>query len=499
MDLDTLAEHLSDQEWRLNNLYTIRDDGKELPFRFNYVQRQFYEQQNYRNIILKARQQGFSTLIQLILLDTCLFHPNTAAGVIAKTVDDATALFRDKIMFAYDRLPAVIKAMAPVVRSNTTELYLGNGSSIRVGTSLRGGTNELLHISEMGAISAHYPERAREIVTGALGTVKAGNQVWVESTAEGIKTRFHELCLTAMEKKNRGDEITPLDFQFYFSPWWRHPTYTIDPEGVLIAPELDKYFDDLTSVHGVPELSAGQRAWYVKTKEVYKDDMGREYPSYPDEAFAQSTEGSYYYAQMAAADKDGRVTDVAFNPMLEVETWWDLGRNDPTSIWFVQRSKGGNELRIINYFQANNESLPFYAARLKDFATQYGYRYSRHVLPHDAANTDISVEVSRKRVLEDLGVTPVIIAPKLSVQEGIDAARVMLSRCYFDQTKCSGGLHALRQYRREYDRKNGIWLSTPRHDQFSHAADAFRYGAVAPEPNNAYANQDYVLPNRGAV
>ena len=154
----------------------------------NWGQEQLLDELHYLNLILKARQIGFTTFIQIYMLDVC-------AGVIAHTQSDAEAIFRDKIKYPYDSLPQAIKTACPIMRDNTTTLELGNNSSLRVGTSLRGGTLQYLHISEFGKICAKYPEKAREIVTGALNTIEAGQMAWIESTAEGQEGRFHELYL----------------------------------------------------------------------------------------------------------------------------------------------------------------------------------------------------------------------------------------------------------------------------------------------------------------
>jgi hypothetical protein len=163
-----------DPRWRLSNLYTIIDKaGRQVPFRPNDAQLAFLEELHSANIILKARQLGFTTLCCLIYLDACLFTPNTRAGVIAHKLDDAKVIFRDKIKYAYDQLDEGLKAACPAVQDSADTLTFGNNSSIRVSTSMRSGTLQYLHVSEFGKICAQYPDKAREIVTGALNTVEA--------------------------------------------------------------------------------------------------------------------------------------------------------------------------------------------------------------------------------------------------------------------------------------------------------------------------------------
>lgn len=473
-----LAECFADQRWRLNNLYWITDkEGKRVKFELNWAQSELLDELHYLNLILKARQLGFTTFIELYMLDVCVFHPDTRAGVIAHTKDDAEAIFRDKIKFAYDNLPAEIKAAVPIQRDNTTTLELANNSLIRVGTSLRGGTLQYLHISEFGKICAKYPAKAREIITGALNTIEAGQMAFIESTAEGQEGRFYEMCEEAQAKARLGSKLTPMDFKFHFYPWWREANYTLDPAGVIIAPSLERYFAEVEREIG-QALSPGQRAWYAKKLETQKEDMKREFPSTPKEAFEASVEGAYYAEQMAAAERDGRICRVPHEPQLPVETWWDLGMSDQMVVWFVQRHR--REVRLIDYYANSGEGLAHYAKVIKDRP----YTYSRHLGPHDLAVRDLSATdgKSRKEVAEELGLKPFEVGKKLEVADGIEAVRNLLPRCLFDQEKCADGIKALKNYRKEWDEDRGVWLPRPRHDWASHPADAFRTGAVAPEP-----------------
>jgi hypothetical protein len=121
-------------------------------------------------LILKARQLGISTFVSLLFLDRCLFNSNQHTGIIAHTREDAEMLFR-RVKFAYDSLPVEIKALRMANTDNARELQLSNGSTLRVGTSMRSSTLQYLHISEFGKICAKYPDKAREIVTGALNAI----------------------------------------------------------------------------------------------------------------------------------------------------------------------------------------------------------------------------------------------------------------------------------------------------------------------------------------
>src|SRR5215204_5580886 len=149
-----------------------------------------------------------------------------------------------------------------------------NNSSIRVGTSLRSGTLQYLHVSEYGKLCAKYPDKAREVRTGALNTIQSGQVVFIESTAEGQEGHFFELSEAARAKERRGVPLTPLDFKFHFFPWWKSPDYELDPEGVEFTDASDNYFTKLASEHGI-HLSDRQKAWYVKKAETQQEDMQR--------------------------------------------------------------------------------------------------------------------------------------------------------------------------------------------------------------------------------
>lgn len=494
-----LLRALTDQWWRLCNLYWIIDkDGNRIRFTPNWAQEEFYQSMHYMNIILKARQLGFSTFLQIYLLDVALFYPDTSCGLIAQTLDDAQGLFSNKVLFAYNNLPEEIKKIVYPVSQNMSQLELSNGSSIRVGTSLRGGTYQYIHISEFGKICSRFPDRAREIVTGALNTLAPGSYAFIESTAEGNEGKFFDMVTRARTLSNMGTKLTPMDWKFHFFPWYREPKYVLKDATTPIPPSLSKYFTSLASEQGI-ELTPDQQAWYAKKHEDQQDDMMREFPSTPDEAFMAAIEGSYYGEIFGQLERDGRISDsVVYDPILDVETWWDLGFNDAMTIWFVQLDKYGM-YRVIDYYENHSEGLQHYAKVLRDKP----YRYSRHVGPHDSAVHELGTGKSRQETAEQMGMRPWIIAPQLKVLDGIEAVRNMLPKCWFNATKCHDGIRALKNYRKDWDDKLGNYRGKPRHDWASHGADAFRTGAVAPAIVEGggfnVPTKDLNIPNFGAV
>ena len=156
----TFNDTLGDWRWRLNNLYWITDkEGRRTKFQMNWAQETLFNEMHHLNVILKARQLGFTTFIQVFMLDACVFKPNIRAGTIAHRLEDAQAIFRDKIKFPYDNLPEAIRAAVPIVKDSVTELLLANNSSIRVSTSHRSGTLNYLHVSEYGWTVRNTPTR----------------------------------------------------------------------------------------------------------------------------------------------------------------------------------------------------------------------------------------------------------------------------------------------------------------------------------------------------
>ncbi len=499
---DARYNKLLDRRWRLSNLYRILDkEGQEVTFCPNPVQWHFLANMHYLNTILKARQLGFTTLIQIFMLDACLFNANLRCGVIAHNQRDAKAFFNDKIKYAYDRMPHEIRKARTTVIDSAGELTFSNGSSIRVGTSLRSGTLQYLHVSEYGKICAKYPEKAAEIRSGAFNTLQAGQVIFVESTAEGQEGDFYRITSEALSRARRKEPLTALDFKFHFYPWHEQKEYRLDPTGVTITPEYQRYFErlaqpDVRTGRPAIHLDDAQKAWYVKKSEQQGEFMKREYPSYPEEAFEQAVEGAYYARQLAQADMEGRIGFCPHDPALSVELYFDIGR-DTTSIWFLQKYR--KEIRFINYFADSGEGLPYYVSRLSELARERGYRYRRFVFPHDMAVKEWTREDNRTRleIAESLGLKPAEIAPNISIEDGIEASRRLFSRCIFDATNCDEGIRGLRSYRKEWDDKLGRWKDNPYHNWASHPADSFRmFGVTFSEEEEKMVLQERTVNDR---
>ena len=192
-------------------------------------------------------------------------------------------------------------------------------------------------------------------------------------------------------------------------------------------------------------------------------------------SFEAAILGAFYGTEMREATEQGRITPIEYDTSLPVHTAWDLGFRDDTAIWWYQVIRG--ELHILEYYGVSGANISDLAAVIKSKP----YKYGKHYLPHDARAKTLAA--AGKSVIEQLaeylGINNMAIVPDLGVQDGIQAVRQVLPRCWFDSVKCEDGIEALRQYQREYDEDKKAFRDRPRHDWCSHPADAFRMLAVA--------------------
>ena len=199
-------------------------------------------------------------------------------------------------------------------------------------------------------------------------------------------------------------------------------------------------------------------------------------------SFNNPIEGAYYSKIIDDLDKQGRIGDFPHNPALPVFTFWDLGVGDATTIWFAQFV--GNEIRIIDYIEDNNRGLDSYIKEVKDIT----YIYEQHYAPHDIQIREFTNGKSRLETAYELGLR-FMIAPKLSIDDGINAVRSILPKCFFNEATTRRGLLTLKNYKKEFDNKNNTFKLQPKHDWASHGADAFRYLAVSYRENIGQSRQ----------
>ena len=503
---EELARCLADPEWRLFSgaLYQIIVKGDDAdgesfvqPFLPNRAQRRFIRRLWHRNLILKARQLGFTTLIAIMWLDHALWNANQRCGMIAQDRETAEAIFRDKVVFAYDHLPEEIRERFPLARASTKELlFAHNNSSMRVATSVRGGTIHRLHVSEFGKICAKFPQKAEEVVTGSFQAVPLSGIIVVESTAEGTDGEFYKMCQRAMALVTGKALLTRSQYRFHFYAWWQDPSYTMVPAGVVISNELIDYFNEIERLMGC-KIDGGQRAWYAEKQRNdfagAEERMWREYPSTPMEAFQQSVAGNYFAKELMILRKRGGITQV---PTLDlpVYTFWDIGNSDGCAIWFMQML--GQEDRFVGYYEEHGQDLRHYATELQ----KRGFLYGAHFLPHDADHKRLSdYNKSTKEQLQILmpGQTFFIVPRTTQLMTGIYAARKHLKAAWFDQDGTQEGVDRLANYKKKWSTAESRFMDdTPdKSNGCSEGADAFRQYAQAKElgllSNLATTNKGY--------
>jgi phage terminase large subunit len=214
----------------------------------------------------------------------------------------------------------------------------------------------------------------------------------------------------------------------------------------------------------------------IRWEEVQKEiDAGRLDPDLAEQEFRCSWNapqvGSYYGKLLEQAEKEGRIGKVPWEPKLPVDTFWDLGVGDSTAIWFTQAYN--KEIRVIDYLESSGEGLPYYKKELD----KKPYAYGQHWAPHDIEVRELGSGKSRRDIARSLGIRFNTV-PNIPIDDGIQAVRAIIPRCWFDRDKCSKGLDALMAYHKEWDDKNQCFKDHPAHDWSSHSADSFRYFAV---------------------
>lgn len=480
-----VLEDWESPKWRINHLYTVvpKEGGDPVRFQMNGRQEKLFDELWYWNLIPKSRQHGITTFIAIVALDQCLFKNSFRAGIIADKEKVATEIFQYKIRDVYDRLPLALRMSRRSIRHSESQLSLSNGSKLFVDLTMRGGTYQMIHISEFGKICAKDPARAKEIVEGTFPTLKAGQRLTIESTFEGAEGYFAEYCIEAQQALLEGRAESVLDFRLHFFAWHQDPDNWIDPRGISIGEGYREYFSVLEAEHGII-LNPGQKAWYVETAKKLKDGMKKEHPSFLEEGMHSSLDGKIYRAEMEFLRANGRICDVPHDPSLPVDTFWDLGASDQTAIWFHQYN--GSQHRYIRYYENNLEGYGHY---IQEFQ-RHGYVWGTVYLPHDANQKRqhkdrVTTAADMIRDLVPAGVQVIVgdQVPDRSV--GIKIAKDWFAGCWFDRERCQIGIQRLDNYKYLYDERLGKFKPEPLHDINSDGADAFREGAQSWRSGNA--------------
>jgi phage terminase large subunit len=335
------------------------------------------------------------------------------------------------------------------VDNQSMQIELVNGSIFQIiGTD---NIDSLVGTNPVGCVFSEYPLQDPQ-AWGFLRPILRENGGWAvfNFTPRGRMNHGYDLYQTAKgDRENWYCEVLTVD-----------DTKVIDPEGL----EQEKR----------------------EMRQQYGDDslFLQEYYC----SFDAAVQGSYYANLIRDAESGGRVTQVPYDPRLPVDTWWDLGVGDSTAIWFTQTV--GSQIRVIDYYEASGEGFPFYAKVLQE----RGYIYGTHNGPHDLQVRELGSGVSRIETAAKLGIKFRTVQ-NIPIDDGINAARMILPLCWFDAEKCKQGLNALSNYHKEYDEKRKEYKNSPFHDWSSHGADAFRYFGVGhklSDPEKRKRKQEFV-------
>lgn len=297
---------------------------------------------------------------------------------------------------------------------------------------------------------------------------------WVEEAANVSKNSWSTLIPT-IRKENA--EIW-VSFNPELDTDETYKRFVLDPpEGAVVA-----------------KINWRDNPWFPDILRKQKDELEiKDYDAFLNvwEGHCRQTiDGAVYAKELREAVADERIRRVPVMPGRPVDTFWDLGKRDNTSVWFVQFYQG--EYRVIDFYQNRGEELAHYFKMMQEKS----YIYGMHFLPHDA-NHDRLGSVQIDKQFKALYPDKVKVLPRISnIGAGIEAVRELFPICYFDEVRCADGLQALRHYKYDVDPNTGGYSKHPLHDENSDAADAFRQIAQAMNMHHPKAESKTVLLSR---
>jgi len=416
-------------------------------------------------IIPKARQLGMSTLIALIILDTILWSTSVQTTLIDYNGDNARKKMVEKVIYAYDRLPPAVAALSSVRAKNTQTGEFAVGPNVAFcseedakmrstaffGDQPRGGTNQILWLSEWAEIAARFPQRSTDIKTGALSSAKRG-LIIVETTWHGGKRGdVWPFVKAALETPPEHRTSRTPAIQFF--AWWTDPRNRQEGSPEAIRPETLAYFTEIKrawpqELDGI-EFDHEQMLWYQEESIKLGVYMRGQNPTVLEECFQSIIKGAIWAEAIAKCRQEGRITNVPHDPTLEVDTFWDLGAPSNTSIKFVQHR--GPFHHLIASQQGGWSFVPDLVRSLK----LRGYKYHIHFLPHDGAQTDRGGATFEQQFREELarqGVSgQIVVIPRAgSVWPGVNQMTSMFNTLLID-ISCKEFIDAAENYRRRPD------------------------------------------------
>jgi hypothetical protein len=497
-ELKALQAQLSSKQWRMENLYLILDEeGRMIPFVMRSEQRQFMLARHNRNFIPKARKLGMSTWIVISNLDDCIFNAHMSAGIIDLTKDDAFAKLGFARFawanghlhpnFAIAQLWTLIKQGNPLSKDAGGEMQWANGSKITAGVAFTGRTPQRLHISEYGPISAKFPAKATGIKRGAFNSLPPGGIIDIETTMEGGQWgECYNVFQLALEAA-KVEQLTALDWQLHFFPWWGHPSYTL-PGLKPSRAETTEYFAAIEKKHGI-KIPLDRQAFYEKRKAEQGEEMWQQFPTVIDEVDRQIVPGQIY-PELKSVRAEKRVVAFPLEKGYPLFSAWDLGSSDNMAGALIQPA--GKAHNFHTGCVGEGAGAAGVADVIRAWEMEFG-PIQTHFLPHDCEITDKGSGKTYLQQLVECGIPrkQISVVPRIpDTWVGIDEVRRILPHCWFhvrmDEpifsemgAKLPSLIGRLEGYRKKIEASTGIVRSVPVHDLCSHFADSVRTYAEA--------------------
>lgn len=387
-------------------------------------QRALYTARQRFNVWVCHRRLGKTTLaLYLLIHDACQqSRPRPRYGYLAP-------LYRQGKVIAWDLLKHLTRAI-PHTKLNEAELRVDLPGDRRIQIFGADNPDALRGLYFDGVVFDEYAQMRPRTWTEVVRPALADRQGWATFIGTPMgHNHFYDLYQQAQRQAD-----------------WHTALYRADETGILPEDELEA-------------------AKAVMAPEQYAQEFFC--------SFESALVGAYYGAYLETATAENRLTRVPWEPQIPVHTAWDLGISDATAIWFLQPV--GRMLHVIDYLEASDVGLEWYAKTVRDKP----YTYGRHYFPHDIEARDFSSDGrTRLAMAESLGLTPAVVVPRGDVADGIQAVRTLFPRFVFDQEKCYEGLEALKRYRRAWNEAQKTWATHAEHSWASHAADSLRCFAM---------------------
>ena len=382
-----------------------------------------YERLQRFNVLVCHRGFGKTVLAVNVCLKAGVEHPGTRYGYVAPFRKQAKDIAWDDVLKPY-------ASPIPGVKFNESDLEctLPNASRIQLFGADNVHAMRGLHLD--GVVPDEFaqmrPSAWKEVMRPGLER-KGGFAIFI-GTPRG-RNHFYDLFTYAQQDRE-----------------WYVDTWPASRSGVFTEEQLARI-----------------------RREQGPDLYAQEYEC----SWEAAIPGAFYARQIEQARTDGRIRQVTYEPMIPVNTYWDLGFTDATAIIFAQHV--GREIHLIDYIENSGEDLGWYAHAVQERR----YLYGQHYLPHDVGHTELGSGKTLEEQLRALGLRDLRVLGKNEPMDGINQARLIFPRVFFDLERCGRLIDVLAAYRAEWDEDKAAFKPKPRHDWASHGADAFRYMAVS--------------------